>query len=111
MTYTLQKDVALVTVCRSNHFGAAGFYANMAAKAGMLGLCVSNVDPNMTAPGGGLFTPHGSGLSTFPIEKAALALRRFAALLAAEANTTPWQDEPQKRSDFAVKGRFLWKSL
>lgn len=46
-----KSGVALVTVCRSNHFGAAGFYANMAAKAGMLGLCVSNVDPNMTAPG------------------------------------------------------------
>lgn len=43
--------LALVTVCHSSHFGAAGYYANMAATAGMLGFCVSNVDPNMTAPG------------------------------------------------------------
>lgn len=43
--------IALVVVKNSSHFGAAGYYANMAAKAGMLGLSVSNVDPNMTVPG------------------------------------------------------------
>ena len=35
----------------SSHFGAAGYYANMAAKAGLIGLAVSNVDPNMAVPG------------------------------------------------------------
>lgn len=43
--------VALVTVRNSTHFGAAGFYANMAARAGMVGISFSNVDPNMTVPG------------------------------------------------------------
>lgn len=45
------SGLALVVVRRSSHFGAAGYYANMAARAGMLGLAVSNVDPNMTVPG------------------------------------------------------------
>ena len=43
--------IGIVTVKNSCHFGAAGYYANMAAQKGMLGLTVSNVDPNMNAPG------------------------------------------------------------
>ena len=43
--------LALITVCNSCHFGAAGYYANMAAKRGMIGIAMSNVDPNMTIPG------------------------------------------------------------
>lgn len=46
-----ETGIALVTVKNSTHFGAAGFYANMAAKAGMVGISFSNVDPNMTVPG------------------------------------------------------------
>ena len=46
-----QVGVAVVSVKNSNHFGANGYYANMAAKQGMLGLVFSNVDPNMNAPG------------------------------------------------------------
>ena len=43
--------IAIVTVKNSCHFGAAGYYANIAAKRGMIGLSMSNVDPNMTVPG------------------------------------------------------------
>lgn len=43
--------LALITVFNSCHFGAAGYYANMAAKRGMIGIAMSNVDPNMTIPG------------------------------------------------------------
>ena len=43
--------IALVVVKNSCHFGAAGYYANIAAKASMIGMAVSNVDPNMTIPG------------------------------------------------------------
>jgi len=43
--------IALVTVKNGTHFGAAGFYSNMAAAKGMLGIAMSNVDPNMTIPG------------------------------------------------------------
>lgn len=45
------SGIAIVAVKNSCHFGAAGYYANMAAKKGYIGLCVSNVDPNMTLPG------------------------------------------------------------
>lgn len=43
--------IGYVGVRNSTHFGAAGFYANMAAAKDMLGLAMSNADPNMTAPG------------------------------------------------------------
>lgn len=44
--------IAYVGVQNSCHFGAAGFYANMAAREGMVGLSMSNGDPVMTVPGG-----------------------------------------------------------
>jgi len=43
--------IGIVTVKNSCHFGAAGYYANIAAKQGMFGIVASNVDPNMNAPG------------------------------------------------------------
>ena len=43
--------IGMVTVKNSCHFGAAGVYANIAAKKGLFGLVLSNVDPNMNAPG------------------------------------------------------------
>jgi len=43
--------VGIVIVTNATHFGAAGYYANMAAERGMIGICMSNVDPNMTIPG------------------------------------------------------------
>jgi len=46
-----RAGVALVTVKNSCHFGAAGYYANIAARQGMIGIALSNVDPNMTVPG------------------------------------------------------------
>ncbi len=44
--------IAWVGVRNSSHFGAAGYYANMAAKQDMIGLAMSNADPNMVIPGG-----------------------------------------------------------
>ena len=46
-----QIGIGIVTVKDSTHFGANGYYANIAGKKGMLGLVFSNVDPNMNAPG------------------------------------------------------------
>ncbi len=40
-----------VGVRNSNHFGAAGYYANMAVEQGMIGVAMSNADVNMAAPG------------------------------------------------------------
>lgn len=44
--------IGFATVARGGHFGAAGYYANLAAREGMIGLAMSNSDPNMTVPGG-----------------------------------------------------------
>lgn len=44
--------IGYVGVRNSGHFGAAGYYSNMAAEAGMLGMAMGNGFPNMTVPGG-----------------------------------------------------------
>lgn len=44
--------IAMVNIRNSTHFGAAGFYACMAAKKGMIGISMGNTDPNMCIPGG-----------------------------------------------------------
>lgn len=43
--------IGMAIVTNATHFGAAGYYANMAARNGMIGISMSNVDPNMTIPG------------------------------------------------------------
>lgn len=42
--------IGYVGVHNSCHFGAAGYYANLAAQNGMIGLAMSNTDPNMAVP-------------------------------------------------------------
>jgi ureidoglycolate dehydrogenase (NAD+) len=54
--------IAYVGVKHSSHYGAAGYYANMAAKQDMIGLSTCNVDPCMTVPGA-----RGKVLGTNPI--------------------------------------------
>ncbi|MBN1553627.1 MAG: Ldh family oxidoreductase [Phycisphaerae bacterium] len=46
-----QVGIAYAGARNSCHFGAAGFYALMAAEEGMIGLSMSNDIPSMTAPG------------------------------------------------------------
>jgi LDH2 family malate/lactate/ureidoglycolate dehydrogenase len=43
--------IAWTGVRNSSHFGAAGYYANMAVRHDMLGIAMSNADPNMVVPG------------------------------------------------------------
>jgi LDH2 family malate/lactate/ureidoglycolate dehydrogenase len=43
--------ISYVGVRNSAHFGAAGYYANLAVQHDMIGLAMSNTDTNMTAPG------------------------------------------------------------
>ncbi len=43
--------LAYVGVRNSCHFGAAGYYANLAAKAGMIGMAMANDTPSMAVPG------------------------------------------------------------
>jgi len=55
MTMAIEKarksTIAWVGVRNSSHFGAAGYYANMAVDQGMIGIAMSNADPNMVVPG------------------------------------------------------------
>ena len=46
-----QAGVGFVTVRNSCHFGAAGYYAWLASKAGMVGLAMANDVPSVAAPG------------------------------------------------------------
>jgi LDH2 family malate/lactate/ureidoglycolate dehydrogenase len=46
-----ESTIAWVGVRDSSHFGAAGYYANMAAHSDMIGIAMSNADPNMVVPG------------------------------------------------------------
>lgn len=47
-----RHGIGAVGVRHSNHFGAAGYYANLASEAGMLGMCFSNSYPRVVPPGG-----------------------------------------------------------
>ena len=55
MTLAIEKarknTIAWVGVRNSSHFGAAGYYAHMAVAQGMIGIAMSNADPNMVVPG------------------------------------------------------------
>lgn len=56
MTRAIDKaenyGIAAVGAMRSNHFGAAALYTKMAAERGMIGIAMTNVVPNVVAPGG-----------------------------------------------------------
>lgn len=47
-----QHGVSAVGVVRSNHFGAAALFAKMATEKGLIGIVMTNVIPNIVAPGG-----------------------------------------------------------
>jgi len=81
-----QCGIAYVGVKNSCHFGAAGYYANLAAKEGLIGLSMSNADPVIAVPGGSkkaigtnpfsFAAPLGNGESVF----LDIALSNVAAL-------------------------------
>ena len=81
-----QCGVAYVGVRNSCHFGAAGYYANLAAKEGLIGLAMSNADPVIAVPNGSkkaigtnpfsFAAPLGNGKSVF----LDIALSNVAAL-------------------------------
>ncbi len=47
-----EHGIGAVGVTRSNHFGAAALYTKMAVNRGMIGIAMTNVVPNVVAPGG-----------------------------------------------------------
>lgn len=56
------SGIAVSCVRESGHFGAAGYYANMAAREGMIGISMCNVDAGVAVPGS-----KGAVLGTNPI--------------------------------------------
>jgi amino acid adenylation domain-containing protein len=54
-----RSGVGVVTVRRSNHFGAAGHYVWLAARQGLIGLCTTN-GPAILAPTGGVTPTFGN---------------------------------------------------
>ena len=46
-----RSGVAYVGVRNSNHFGAAGYFAARAARAGLFGMAMANDTPSVAAPG------------------------------------------------------------
>ena len=81
-----EVGIAYVGVRNSCHFGAAGYYANLAAQEGMIGLSMSNTDPVIAVPNGckkaigtnpfSFAAPLGNGKSIF----LDIALSNVAAL-------------------------------
>ena len=51
MAKAATSGIALVTVHNTYHFGAAGYYAWMAASRGLVGLALANAIPSVSAPG------------------------------------------------------------
>jgi L-2-hydroxycarboxylate dehydrogenase (NAD+) len=47
-----EYHIGMVSVVRSNHFGAAALYAQKAPEFGMVGIAMTSVGPNIVAPGG-----------------------------------------------------------
>jgi LDH2 family malate/lactate/ureidoglycolate dehydrogenase len=47
-----QYNLGAVGAIRSNHFGATALYTRLAAERGMIGIAMTNVVPNVVAPGG-----------------------------------------------------------
>ncbi len=46
-----EGGICYIGIRGSSHFGAAGFYANLIAENGMIGISMCNVEPCMTVPG------------------------------------------------------------
>lgn len=61
-----QVGIALAGVRNSSHFGAAGYYARMAAEQDLIGFATSNSYPVM-APPGSLVRTHGNNPFSFAI--------------------------------------------
>lgn len=47
-----RHGIGAVTVCNSNHYGAAALYARQATEEQFIGISMTNVTPNLVVPGG-----------------------------------------------------------
>jgi ureidoglycolate dehydrogenase (NAD+) len=76
MAKARRAGIGYVGVRNSCHFGAAGAYAVMAAKVGMIGLAMANDTPSVTVPGA-----RGPVLGSNPLAFAAPTGERFPLML------------------------------
>lgn len=102
-----QHGMGAVAVCSSSHFGAAGYYVDMAARSGMIGIAVSNAAPAIAPTGGvtallgtnpiGVGVPLGDGAPmVLDMATAMVARSRIRQMLAAGQTTIPdgWAIDP-----------------
>jgi LDH2 family malate/lactate/ureidoglycolate dehydrogenase len=66
ITKAKRTAIAMAGVCNSSHFGAAGYYARMAAEQDLIGFATSNSYPVM-APPGSITRTHGNNPFSFAI--------------------------------------------
>ena len=64
ITKAKRVGIAVAGVCHSSHFGAAGYYARMAAEQDLIGFAASNSYPVM-APPGSITRTHGNNPFAF----------------------------------------------
>lgn len=79
-----RDGVGIVSVRRSNHFGAAGHYVWQAARKGLIGLCTTN-GPLILAPTGGVTPTFGNN----PLGVGIPAGRHFPILLDVAMSVAP----------------------
>jgi amino acid adenylation domain-containing protein len=79
-----EQGVGIVSVRRSNHFGAAGHYVWQATKNGLIGLCTTN-GPLILAPTGGITPTFGNN----PLGVGIPAGRHFPILLDIAMSVAP----------------------
>jgi LDH2 family malate/lactate/ureidoglycolate dehydrogenase len=79
-----ESGVGIVTVRRSNHFGAAGHYAWEAARRGLIGICTTN-GPLVLAPLGGTTPTFGNN----PLGVGLPARNHFPVLLDIAMSVAP----------------------
>ena len=79
-----EQGVGIVSVRRSNHFGAAGHYVWEATKNGLIGLCTTN-GPLILAPTGGVTPTFGNN----PLAVGIPAGRHFPILLDIAMSVAP----------------------
>jgi LDH2 family malate/lactate/ureidoglycolate dehydrogenase len=124
MTFAKTHGLGAVAVRNSSHFGAAGYYADRAAEAGLIGLAFTNAQPAIAPTGGleGLLGTNPIGVA-FPVPDAdpivadmataMVARSRIRHALAAGQKTIPegWALDPAGRPTtdpaLAVKGSIL----
>jgi amino acid adenylation domain-containing protein len=79
-----EHGIGIVTVRRSNHFGAAGQYVWQATRSGLIGLCTTN-GPAVLAPTGGVTPTFGNN----PLGLGIPAGRHFPILLDIAMSVAP----------------------